>query len=206
MTSSITLYFHTPKIRFLPLLLTKCSYAKKIEAAGGIASLGKKKKLSKLGPMMEKKVIPVETDTQKLVNYVCGSNLLKEGEDVRLKPDDEYPDWLWTLRTGEKEGPYIGRAGSKHKRVLEKGENNGYQKKEPIIKTQEILGLSTKFICAAYHNLSEMLQLSVRLCYKCVKIIKGTSHQSKLHLTSSLIRITAVLNEYSDCVVIHGVL
>jgi hypothetical protein len=32
MTSSITLYFHTPKIRFLPLLLTKCSYAKKIEA------------------------------------------------------------------------------------------------------------------------------------------------------------------------------
>lgn len=105
-----------------------------------------------------------------------------------------------------REGPYIGRAGSKHKRVLEKGENNGYQKKEPIIKTQEILGLSTKFICAAYHNLSEMLQLSVRLCYKCVKIIKGTSHQSKLHLTSSLIRITAVLNEYSDCVVIHGVL
>jgi large subunit ribosomal protein L54 len=71
-------------------------------SAGGIASLGKKKKLSKLGQMMEKKVIPVETDTQKLVNYVCGSNLLKEGEDVKLKPDDEYPDWLWTVRTGEK--------------------------------------------------------------------------------------------------------
>ena len=72
-----------------------------IISAGGIASLGKKKKLSKLGPVMEKKVVPVETDTQKLVNYVCGSNLLKEGEDVKLKPDDEYPDWLWTLRTGE---------------------------------------------------------------------------------------------------------
>jgi large subunit ribosomal protein L54 len=71
-------------------------------SAGGIASLGKKKgKLSKLGPMMEKKIIPVETDPQKLVNYVCGSNLLKEGEDIKLKPDDEYPDWLWTLRTGE---------------------------------------------------------------------------------------------------------
>lgn len=51
--------------------------------------------------MMEKKIIPVETDPQKLVNYVCGSNLLKEGEDIKLKPDDEYPDWLWTLRTGE---------------------------------------------------------------------------------------------------------
>ena len=72
-----------------------------IISAGGIASLGKKKKLSKLGPMIEKKVMPVETDTQKLVNYVCGSNLLKEGEDVKLKPDDEYPDWLWTLRTGK---------------------------------------------------------------------------------------------------------
>jgi hypothetical protein len=72
-------------------------------AAGGIASLGKKKKLSKLGPMMEKKIVPVETDAQKLVNYVCGSNLLKDGEDIQVKPDDEYPDWLWTLRIGERE-------------------------------------------------------------------------------------------------------
>jgi hypothetical protein len=71
-------------------------------AAGGIASLGKKKKLSKLGPMMEKKIVPVETDAQKLVNYVCGSNLLKGGEDIKVKPDDEYPDWLWTLRIGER--------------------------------------------------------------------------------------------------------
>jgi len=32
MTSSIKLYCHTSKIQFLPLLLTKCSYSKKIEA------------------------------------------------------------------------------------------------------------------------------------------------------------------------------
>lgn len=51
--------------------------------------------------MMEKKIVPVETDAQKLVNYVCGSNLLKGGEDMKLKADDEYPDWLWTLRTGK---------------------------------------------------------------------------------------------------------
>jgi hypothetical protein len=50
---------------------------------------------------MEKKIIPVETDSQKLVSYVCGSNLFKEGDDIKLKPDEEYPDWLWTLRTGE---------------------------------------------------------------------------------------------------------
>lgn len=71
-------------------------------SAGGIASLGKKKKLSKLGPMMEKKIVPVETDAQKLVNYVCGSNVLNGGEEMKLKADDEYPDWLWTLRTGER--------------------------------------------------------------------------------------------------------
>lgn len=71
-------------------------------SAGGIASLGKKKKLSKLGPVMEKRIVPVETDAHKLVNYVCGSNPLKGGEDMKLKADDEYPDWLWTLRTGER--------------------------------------------------------------------------------------------------------
>ncbi|KAM7344041.1 mitochondrial ribosomal protein L54 [Cochliomyia hominivorax] len=57
----------------------------------------KLKKLSKLGPIMEKKEISVETDANKLVNYVCGSNIMKTGEDVKLKPDSEYPDWLWTL-------------------------------------------------------------------------------------------------------------
>lgn len=49
---------------------------------------------------MEKKEIPVETDVNKLVNYVCGSNVLKTGQDVKLKPDSEYPEWLWTMHVG----------------------------------------------------------------------------------------------------------
>lgn len=65
-----------------------------------VSTVPKKKKLGKAGPMMEKKVLPVETDTNKLVNYVCGSNIMKTGEDIKLKPDNEYPEWLWTLRTG----------------------------------------------------------------------------------------------------------
>ncbi|KAF0752274.1 39S ribosomal protein L54, mitochondrial, partial [Aphis craccivora] len=64
----------------------------------GIISLGKsKKKLGKGGPVLEKSEIPVETDAKKLVNYVCGSNILKEGQDIEIKPNTEYPDWLWNL-------------------------------------------------------------------------------------------------------------
>jgi len=65
-------------------------------------SLGKSKKKTsgKGGPVIEKAEIPVETDAKKLVKFVCGSNILKEGEDVELKPDSEYPDWLWNLNIG----------------------------------------------------------------------------------------------------------
>lgn len=65
-----------------------------------VSTIPKKKKLGKLGPMMEKKVLPVETDTNKLINFVCGSNIFKTGQDIQLKPDIEYPDWLWSIRTG----------------------------------------------------------------------------------------------------------
>lgn len=46
-----------------------------------------------------KKKFNVETDPHKLVNYLCGGQYMKEGPEVKLKPDSEYPDWLWTLRT-----------------------------------------------------------------------------------------------------------
>lgn len=70
------------------------SFAKTI--LGSLA--GKSKILG--GTFEKKKRLPVETDPEKLVNYCCGSNILKEGEDVKLGPDSEYPDWLWTLRLG----------------------------------------------------------------------------------------------------------
>ncbi|XP_045761920.1 39S ribosomal protein L54, mitochondrial [Maniola jurtina] len=78
-----------------------CAVKKTTTAAGGVLGLGKgKKKLGKLGSM-EKKQLPVETDPEKLVNYVCGSNIYITGEDVKIKDDSEYPDWLWTLNTGK---------------------------------------------------------------------------------------------------------
>lgn len=44
--------------------------------------------------------MPVETDPKKLVQYVCGSNYFKTGEDVKVKPDSEYPEWLWNINIG----------------------------------------------------------------------------------------------------------
>lgn len=67
----------------------------------GVSMLGlKKKKIGKMGPALEKKVLPVETNAERLVNYVCGSNIYVTGEDIKLRPDSEYPEWLWSLRTG----------------------------------------------------------------------------------------------------------
>uniref|UniRef100_A0A182PIL2 Large ribosomal subunit protein mL54 n=1 Tax=Anopheles epiroticus TaxID=199890 RepID=A0A182PIL2_9DIPT len=82
---------------FLQLTVTR-TYA--TPKAGGALAGSKKKKLGKLGPVVEKKVIPVETDTTRLVNYVCGSNILKQGEDIKIQPDSEYPDWLWKMHVG----------------------------------------------------------------------------------------------------------
>lgn len=68
------------------------------------AALGKAKKKTagKAAGSSEKIRLPVETDTNRLVNYVCGTNLLKEGgEDVKIGPDSDYPDWLFELYVGK---------------------------------------------------------------------------------------------------------
>nr|CAG4642225.1 EOG090X0KWJ [Eurycercus lamellatus] len=73
-------------------------YAKNVGAKAQVPALGKKLGKGKMMAIVEKKVFPVVTDADKLVNFVCGSNVLKQGQDIQLKPDNEYPDWLWTLR------------------------------------------------------------------------------------------------------------
>ncbi|CAH0550352.1 unnamed protein product [Brassicogethes aeneus] len=92
----------TQLLRTVQFTVQKCNYAKKESA--GVSMLGgalKKKKLGKVGPVAEKRVLPVETDPNRLVKYACGTNIYKTGEDVELKPDSEYPEWLWNIRTGD---------------------------------------------------------------------------------------------------------
>lgn len=50
--------------------------------------------------VVEEEPIEVNKNPEDLVKYCVGSNYFKEGSDVELKPDEEYPDWLWDLHTG----------------------------------------------------------------------------------------------------------
>lgn len=47
-------------------------------------SVVKKSKVGKAGPIVEKPPLYVEKDPHKLVNYVCGSNIYIDGEDVKV--------------------------------------------------------------------------------------------------------------------------
>lgn len=50
------------------------------------------------------KFLDAETDPVKLCKFVCGANIMKNGQDPEIKPDSEYPDWLWNLKI--ERGPY----------------------------------------------------------------------------------------------------
>ncbi|XP_013869653.1 large ribosomal subunit protein mL54 isoform X2 [Austrofundulus limnaeus] len=40
-------------------------------------------------------------DAVRLTTYAVGVNILKQGEDPKLKPREEYPDWLFELNLGK---------------------------------------------------------------------------------------------------------
>ena len=47
-----------------------------------------------------KELMQVNTDAEYLVSHCSGSNYFKEGQDIKLGPDEDYPDWLWDLHIG----------------------------------------------------------------------------------------------------------
>ncbi|KAL8558318.1 hypothetical protein ACOMHN_045433 [Nucella lapillus] len=50
------------------------------------------------GQPVKKPVLDVETDVARLTQFCCGANIYTTGSDPELKPDEEYPEWLWALR------------------------------------------------------------------------------------------------------------
>uniref|UniRef100_A0A3P9HQJ2 Large ribosomal subunit protein mL54 n=1 Tax=Oryzias latipes TaxID=8090 RepID=A0A3P9HQJ2_ORYLA len=40
-------------------------------------------------------------DPLRLTSYAVGANILKQGEDPKLKPAEEYPEWLFQLNLGD---------------------------------------------------------------------------------------------------------
>lgn len=55
---------------------------------------------------MKKIELAVEKDAKKLATFCCGLNILKkDGTDIELKPDSEYPEWLWDLHVDK--GPSL---------------------------------------------------------------------------------------------------
>ena len=51
------------------------------------------------GALTQRQHLTVEKDPIKLCTEVCGANYFKTGENPKIKPDSEYPDWLFELRT-----------------------------------------------------------------------------------------------------------
>ncbi|XP_051930862.1 39S ribosomal protein L54, mitochondrial [Hippocampus zosterae] len=74
--------------------LQACGYAKKVAAKGKGKGMVKE----------ELKGPEVCKDPARLTSYAVGVNIYKEGEDPKLKPVQEYPEWLFQLNL---EAPYM---------------------------------------------------------------------------------------------------
>ncbi|XP_044218284.1 39S ribosomal protein L54, mitochondrial [Thunnus albacares] len=68
-----------------------CGYAKKVAAKGKGKGMVKE----------ELKGPEVCKDPVRLTSYAVGVNIFKQGEDPKLKPPEEYPEWLFQLNLGK---------------------------------------------------------------------------------------------------------
>lgn len=86
--------------------------------------------------------LAVETDPHKLVNYCCGLNYHIDEPPIKLKPDSEYPDWLWNLRIGPKPNSWEMEKGTKeyYKRLEEEGVDREYLLRMKAPKRTKVVG------------------------------------------------------------------
>lgn len=69
-------------------MLQTCGYAKKVVTKGKGKGMVKEELA---GPEVCK-------DPVRLTSYAVGVNIFKQGEDPKLKPLEEYPEWLFQLK------------------------------------------------------------------------------------------------------------
>ena len=95
---SLTQLWRSPKSGLLSTVINKCltKYLPQIQSVKGMAAAPTSTGAQPIGKRRFR--LPVEEDPHKLVNYCCGANYEKDGEPIKLKPDEEYPDWVWKLR------------------------------------------------------------------------------------------------------------
>ncbi|KAI6072182.1 RM54 protein, partial [Asarcornis scutulata] len=81
-------------------LLLRAASAVRHGPARGYAKKPGGKVKGKSVPKEELKGPEVCTDPVKLATYAVGVNYHKDSPDVALKPDSEYPDWLFQIHLG----------------------------------------------------------------------------------------------------------
>lgn len=69
--------------------------------------------------------LPTEKNVDKLITHCCGANYFKEGEEIKLKDDSEYPEWLWELPM---KPPSLHELDPNTKEYWEKAEKVGRQR------------------------------------------------------------------------------
>ncbi|XP_047231610.1 39S ribosomal protein L54, mitochondrial [Girardinichthys multiradiatus] len=87
----------TQCIRNAGAFLSRISSLNRIQTCGYAKKVGKGKGMMK----EELKGPEVCKDPVRLTSYAVGVNIYKQGEDPKLRPTEEYPEWLFQMNLGK---------------------------------------------------------------------------------------------------------
>lgn len=88
------------------------------------------------GAVQKRQHLTVEKDPNKLVKFCCGANIYNDGApDPELKPDSEYPEWLFKLHTDWEPIPLES---------MSKDDHVYWRRVKKLVKTHERTELKTK--------------------------------------------------------------